>query len=127
MNHDIYISNDDVLNDSNDTNNLIDNDTNNLIDNECPICLLEMKSSKEMACCNNFLCDNCYNDWHIFKQNTTCVFCRFDTNIQNNNNTNQYNLFRRFNNKLCISCVLLSFTLLITSLYIVKLCCLVVY
>ena len=104
---------------------------NDRIDLECPICLLEIKLEKEMPCCNNSVCEDCYNDWHITNQNSTCVFCRFDTNIQNNSNRNQNNiltvLIRRLNNKWCITCLLTSFSLFVSCIYIIKLCCIFVY
>ena len=45
-------------------------------DLECPICLIETPHKKEMPCCNNKLCESCYNDWHHNEQQPTCVFCR---------------------------------------------------
>ena len=103
-------------------------ENNILIEKECPICLLEIKLEKEMPCCNNLVCESCYNDWHIINNNTTCVFCRYEINMENTSNANTIHiLFRRFNNKLCISCLLISFTLLVSFLYIVKLCCFVLY
>ncbi len=48
------------------------------VERECPICLIETNQWREMPCCNNNLCPNCYDDWHGNSQNPTCVFCRYD-------------------------------------------------
>lgn len=47
-------------------------------ENECPVCLDELNEPYEMPCCENVICKDCFENWHISGRQISCVFCRFE-------------------------------------------------
>ena len=53
-----------------------------MLNEACPVCFLENENCTENTPlfinmdCGHSLCETCYNEWHIKKQNPACVICR---------------------------------------------------